>query len=56
MVGQISQEEALSKLENEKDEHCPDYIMDMFLNNMKNKDEFDQYIDLGSRNLLYQPK
>lgn len=53
MAGQITREEALSKLEKPA-EICPEPILNYFLKNIKmTKDEFDKYIDMGPRHLQY---
>jgi len=57
MVGDISREEALRRLEEEPEEQCPESVLSMFLQNLgMSREEFDRYIDLGPRHLLYQSK
>jgi N-acetyl sugar amidotransferase len=53
MAGQMTREEALSRLEKPA-EQCPESVLNQFLNNIKmTKEEFDKYIDMGPRHLLY---
>jgi hypothetical protein len=53
MAGQMTREEAISKIEN-PEEQCPESVLKLFLNNIKmSKEEFDNYIDMGPRHLNY---
>ena len=53
MVGQMTREEALHKLQNSKTQN-PKPALDRFLKDIKmTKEEFDKYIDMGPRHLQY---
>ena len=53
MAGQISRGEALKRMEKPVDK-CPEAILNMFLKNIgMDKEEFDNYIDMGPRHLDY---
>ena len=53
MVGQMTREEALHRLEKHS-EQCSDAVLHLFLKNIKTrKEEFDRYIDMGPRHLQY---
>jgi len=55
MVGNILREEALRRLEEEPEEQCPESVLHMFLQNLgMSREEFDRYIDMGPRHLLFQ--
>jgi len=53
MAGQMTREEAMRKIE-KPGEQCPKSVLDLFLKNVRmSKEEFDEYIDMGPRHLLY---
>lgn len=53
MAGQMTREEALSKME-KPIEQCPESELNSFLKNIQmSKDEFDNFIDMGPRHLNY---
>jgi hypothetical protein len=57
MAGLISREEALQKLKNGQDENCPEDLLKMFLNNIgMNREDFDNFVEMGSRHLQYNTK
>jgi hypothetical protein len=56
MAGQISRPEALRKLAEEPEPPCPATAINMLLQNLKmTREEFDHYIDMGPRHLLFRP-
>ena len=57
MAGLISREDVLQKFKNELDEKCPEDLLKMFLNNIgMNREDFDNFVEMGSRHLKYDTK
>ena len=57
MVGQMTREEALQKINQRQDEKYNESVMSIFLNNLSmSREEFDRYIDMGPRHLQYHYK
>lgn len=56
MAGLMPRDEAVLRLRDEPEESCPDHVLEGFVRNLgMTREEFDSYIDLGPRHLLYQP-
>ena len=52
----MTREEADRQLREEPEEHCPEGVLNGFLENLEmTREEFDHLVDLGPRHLQFQP-